>query len=336
MSHRQTPSRNSAAPRQGPLAAVLNTPSGIPTPGGGHGGNSTPRRLSQPPLSTVINPAAPRAYQPPPLPPSASTSASQQNSPAARGNRTMLLSSLGKCLTAKRVFILTRALATWRLSLSHILRHQSLLRLQSQSQAQQQSLAALRRSLPASAAPRPGHPSGAGSGAHLTPAQQATHQGSALLRDALLSRLHRFVRLFTLCRSLGRWRLVALAMGVLPLSEVGGGALRPGGVSATAPRALKRASAQEAAISSLTEKLRKSEAAAEDKARQLVLTQRQLATAVERRRVAEAGGKSAHDALARLQLERGREAARESEVDELRAAELSWALEGSARAPSGG
>ena len=101
-----------------------------------------------------------------------------------------MLRALGRCMVARRSHALSRAVAAWRLSLSHILRHQALLRLQSQSQAQQQSLAALRRSLPASSVPRAGRPSGGDS---------ATQHGGALLRLPLLL-LTRLGRV-SLCRS---------------------------------------------------------------------------------------------------------------------------------------
>ena len=148
-------------------------------------------------------------------------------------------------------------MSTWRLSLSHILRHQALTRLQAQSQAQQQSLAALRRSLPSTPAPRPGHPTGGGGSA--TPAQQqAAQQGSSLLRDALLARLVRSAKLFSLCSALGRWRLATFAISTdagAVAASINGKGHGPGGISSTAPRALKRASAQEAAIATLKEKL---------------------------------------------------------------------------------
>jgi hypothetical protein len=237
----------------------------------------------------------------------------------AAPNRAVLLSALARCLAGRRHLWLARVLAAWRLSLSHILRHQALLRLQTQSQSQQQQLAALRRSLPSAAPPRPGHPSGAGG--VLTPAQQATQQGSALLRDALLARLVRSFQLVSLCSALGRWRLALHGLSAPNGAPRGGG---PGGISIVAPRALKRASAQEAAIASLRDRLQKAEGAASERAKLLALAQRQLAAQTERRKVAEMGGKQNKEALSRMQIETGRERARDAELGGLREAEAEW------------
>ena len=241
--------------------------------------------------------------------------------------RTAILAALGRCLRGQRHSTLTQAMSIWRLSLSHILRHQSLMRLQAQSQAQQQSLAALRRSLPASAPPRPGHPSSGGGTA--TPAQQqATQQGSSLLRDALLARLVRSAKLLCVCSALGRWRHAALAMttdgSAAASANAAGRGHGPGGISATAPRALKRASAQEATIYSLREKLSAAEAELAEKGRLIALTTKQLATADSRRRATQAAGKSAQERLSQVQLDIGRSHARDEELQTLREQEVEW------------
>ena len=83
------------------------------------------------------------------------------------------LKTLSRCLHSHRHALLVWSISQWRLSLSHVLRHQALTRLQAQSQAQQQSLAALRRSLPSAAPPRRAtRPAAVGA----TPAQQQAAQ----------------------------------------------------------------------------------------------------------------------------------------------------------------
>jgi hypothetical protein len=209
---------------------------------------------------------------------------------------------------------LTGALGQWRLALAHLLRHQSLLRLQQQAQQQAAQMATLRRSLPsaATAVPRPGHPT---AGAPSAPAQ-----GSPLLRDALLLRLIRHFRLLGMSGAFGRW-LLLLATGGFDPQLIH--ALRPAvpAPKATDPKALKRASVQEAEIARLRERLAAAEADAESKGRALTLAQRQLATATDRRRVAEAGGKHAIGELSKLQLDAGRARAMEAELDALHEAE---------------
>ena len=87
----------------------------------------------------------------------------------------------------------------------------------------------------------------------------------------------------------------------------------------TAPRALKRATAQEAALASLKTRLAKAEGEAAEQSRMLALTQKQLATQTERRRVAEMGGKSAQRQLATVQIDQGRTVAREAALDSMNA-----------------
>ena len=132
--------------------------------------------------------------------------------------------ALGRYFSRARTAALTRALAGWRLALSHALRHTSLLRLQKAQQAQQSQLQALRRSIHEAPAPKPGHPS-------------ASLVGSSL-RDSLLLRLAKSRQLLRLSSALCGWRVAMRAIG-----RGGGGG--PGGIKTTAPRALKRANAQE-------------------------------------------------------------------------------------------
>ena len=319
--HRLDPTPvSSSASHQGSLVGALNAPkeSCIPPPSPRVASSATPaaygsagavaQRLPQ-------SPAGPTSRRPPAAP----------SAPA----KTAILKALSRCLHGQRHTTLALAMSTWRLSLSHILRHQALTRLQAQSQAQQQSLAALRRSLPSTPAPRPGHPTGGG-GTATAAQQQVSQQGSSLLRDALLARLVRSAKLLCVCSALGRWRLAALAIssdaGAVAAS-INGKGHGPGGISSTAPRALKRASAQEAAIAGLKEKLAGLEAELGEKSRVLALTAKQLATADSRRRVAEQGGKHAQDALAKMQLTAGRQHAKDEELQGYRDAEVEWASE---------
>ena len=53
-----------------------------------------------------------------------------------KDQRRAILNSLARCLAGARYMWFARAIAVWRLSLSHIQRHQALLRLQAQSQSQ--------------------------------------------------------------------------------------------------------------------------------------------------------------------------------------------------------
>ena len=293
---------------QGSLMGALNTPreSGIPPPSPSV---STTSRL--PP-----SPAAPTNVRRPPAAPNAPT-------------KKDILKTLSRCLHSHRHALLVWSISQWRLSLSHVLRHQALTRLQAQSQAQQQSLAALRRSLPSAAPPRPGHPTGGGGTA--TPAQQqAAQQGSSLLRDALLARLVKNSKQLCLCSALGRWRFAAFAISTdatAVAASVNGKGHGPGGISATAPRALKRASAQEAAIASLREKVAAMEAELGEKTRVLALTTKKLAAADSRRRVAEHGGKQAQETLAGMQQSVGRQHAKDEELASYREAEVEWAGE---------
>ena len=268
-------------------------------------GFAYPAPSSQPPpphpqLAPPALPATPSASASsrPPLPP--------PHAPRPRALRRLL--RLG------RQHDLTGALGQWRLALAHLLRHQSLLRLQQQAQQQAAQMATLRRSLPsaATAVPRPGHPT---AGAPSAPAQ-----GSPLLRDALLLRLIRHFRLLGMSGAFGRW-LLLLATGGFDPQLIH--ALRPAvpAPKATDPKALKRASVQEAEIARLRERLAAAEADAESKGRALTLAQRQLATATDRRRVAEAGGKHAIGELSKLQLDAGRARAMEAELDALHEAE---------------
>ena len=96
-------------PRQGPLIGALNTPT--------RGSSST----------TTAYPS-PRGYvEPTPMP--------TQHTPQ-KDQRRAILNSLARCLAGARYMWFARAIAVWRLSLSHIQRHQALLRLQAQSQSQ--------------------------------------------------------------------------------------------------------------------------------------------------------------------------------------------------------
>ena len=147
-SHVPTPRSNLR--QGGSLIATLNSPATRTSPRN----DETHRSLI--PQPTVIT--APQPFVQPP--PSAT-------------DRTAILNALTRCLNSRRHLWLSRVLAGWRLSLSHILRHQSLQRLLTQSQHQQKELSTLKRTLPISAPPRPDHPSGAG-GVLLTPSQQAT------------------------------------------------------------------------------------------------------------------------------------------------------------------
>ena len=165
--------------------------------------------------------------------------------------------ALGRVLHSRLYRVLSRALATWRLSLAHVLRHASLLRLQQQSKAQAEQIAALRRTLPPPTAPPPP--------GHSAPGSVGPPQLSALLRDALLCRLARHRRLLKLSFALGQWQVAASWLAPRPehlASSVSQS------TSATAPRALKRASAQEVAVLALREEL----AAAQADVRQQRLT----------------------------------------------------------------
>ena len=118
--------------------------------------------------------------------------------------------ALRRALRSMRQHELMRVISRWRVALAHIMRHQSLLRLQQQSQAQQAGLAALRKSLPATCAAtaRGSQPCASQPTMCATP---SASQGSALLRDTLLLHLICHRRLLGMCRGFGRW--VAVAVG---------------------------------------------------------------------------------------------------------------------------
>jgi len=249
----------------------------------------TPQSLLLPhPSSTALTSTTPLSSARPPLPP--------PHAPQP--------TALRRLLRLGRQQDITRALSRWRLVLAHILRHQSLLRLQQQTQQQSQQLAKLRSSLPAASATplRPGRPMAAN--------PTAPAQGSTLLRDALLLRLMRHHRLLGLSGAFGRWLLMLTGRAAGDYTAV----IR----RATAPIALKRASAQEAYIAQLKDKLVAAEAYAASKGKSLTLVQRQLATATDRRRVAEGAGKHATNELKTLQLDAGRARAQDAELAALR------------------
>ena len=235
--------------------------------------------------------------------------------------------SLYRCLRSRRHASLTRALTSWRLSLSHLLRLQSLQRLRAQSQEQQQQFAALRRAAPFSARqPMSARPGGARPSTSDDPAGAGGSTGGgpgALVRDALLARLVRATKRLSLGSALARWRLTSMQL----LHDALHDASRASSTSATAPRALRRASAQESQIATLREQLTAAVADGAEKTRALALAQRQLATATERRRIAESGNRSAQDSLTKLQRVTGASHERDAELLELRNAEEEWRAE---------
>ena len=220
----------------------------------------------------------------------------------------LLETALLRVLLGTRQAHMSGVLAQWRLSLAHILRHTSLQRLQQQSQAQSASLTALRRSLATAVTPRPG-PQGL-----ITSTTQAGNK-PLLVGGALLVRLSRQSKLLALCTALGLWKLMVHAH----TSEA---------ISATAPRALRRAGVQEVALLSLREQLATSVSDAAEKGRQITKLQRQLATEKDRRRVVEAGGRQAQGALSKLQADAGCASARYAELEALRDSESRWIAQG--------
>ena len=185
---------------------------------------------------------------------------------------------------------LSRSLSRWRLSVVHVLRHAALQKLRQSAMTHQQSLATLRKSMP-----------------------RASQRGTAPL-----AQLARTARLLWLCRALGRWRLLAMAIveHERPPSAAEG-------VTIARVR-VKRAGAQEIALMELRSECAALRAAATERERALALAQKQLAHETDRRRVVESGGKHAQEMLSRMQMEQGRARARDGALSAAQEGEREW------------
>lgn len=170
-----------------------------------------------------------------------------------------------------------------------LLRSQALNKLRSTAQAQQQMLTSLRRSAPCTL-------------------------------NQPLSRFFRMRRVSALCSAVCQWRLVAGA-----LNEWAAGAASSA-ISSSKTR-LKRAGAQESALLELRAECEALRAHATERERQLALVQKQLATAVSRRRVVESDGKQAQELLSRVQAEQGRALAMREGLLAAQEGEAEWRFE---------
>lgn len=141
-----------------------------------------------------------------------------------------------------------------------------------------------------------------------------------------MAQLARTKRLMWLCMALGNWKLFATALSLGNRSP----SILPPAVNNGAARArLKRAGAHEAAFVELRAECTALRAKTDACERQLALVQKQLAAAVDRRRVVESDGKHAHELLSRMHVEQGRARAARDGLATAQEAEAEWRREAS-------
>ncbi|KAL1514675.1 hypothetical protein AB1Y20_003763 [Prymnesium parvum] len=206
-------------------------------------------------------------------------------------------SALARVLRGRAYSKLIVALYRWRVGIGLLLRHQALHKLRQASQTHQQMITNLRKT-----APR-------GSQRALQP----------------LAHFSRISRALGLSCAIGQWKLFCAAnatSAVLMTSSA-----LSGNGTFTARARVKKASAQELALAEMRSECDSLRAEAVERERQLALVQKQLAAAVDRRRVVESDGRHAQELLARMQSEQGRVRAVRDGLVAAQEAEAEWRLE---------
>ena len=207
---------------------------------------------------------------------------------------------------------LVAALSRWRVAIAQMLQHQALLKLRHVSLTQQQTLATLRK----------GPPGGA---PHVGPAaaverRKVFESDDQPQKRLLLKRILLLKRLLSLSNFLSHWKLFVVA----DTGRHSGQTWAVTHAVGAAQVRLKRAGAQEAALAGLRAECAALRERERERERQLALAQKQLAAAVDRRRVVESDGKQAQELLSRWQVEQGRARAAREGLAAAQEGEIEW------------